>query len=118
MGRLAWGAHGTDLNSRRAMAVGTIVRLVRHRPLRGVAVHRWYAWATGVVSLSCGLLSVPIARTFWLERWTPLAACLVFLTNRWRALGIDVLEVARARPQWTLHNVGFLALQLVAIGVA
>ena len=91
-----------------------------HGAARGAAiiVVRWYAWATGAVALACGAFSVPIARAFGLEPWTLLATGLVFLTNRWRTLGIEILEVARARRQSTLRNLGFLALQLVAVAGA
>src|SRR5262249_11203355 len=78
-------------------------------------VLRWYAWAGTAVAIACGVWTRPIAERFGLEPWTPLAAGLVFVANRWRTLGIDVLEVGRERRRWTIQNVGFLALQLLSV---
>ena len=76
---------------------------------------RWYAWATVAVAVVAAIWTRPIAAYFGLEPWTPLATGLVFLTNRWRLLGIEVMEVARERRAWTLINVAFLAAQSVAV---
>ena len=76
---------------------------------------RWYTWATCAVAVVCVVGSRAIATQIGVETWTPLAAGLVFLANRWRSLGVDVLEVARARRSWTVQNCGFLVLQLVAL---
>src|SRR5262249_50859536 len=83
----------------------------------GIAVLRWYVAFTGGVALLCLFLNNKVARAFSLEPWTPLAAGLVFLTSRWRSLGVDILEVSRARREWTLYNVGFLVLQLIVVGL-
>src|SRR5215831_12347207 len=56
---------------------------------------RWYAWAGTAVAIACAVWTRPIAERFGLEPWTPLAAGVVFLTNRWRTLGIEILEVGR-----------------------
>jgi O-antigen/teichoic acid export membrane protein len=78
---------------------------------------RWYGCATLAVAVACAVWTKPIASHFGLEPWTPLATGLVFLANRWRMLGIEVLEVGRKRRAWTLANVGFLALQLLAVAM-
>jgi O-antigen/teichoic acid export membrane protein len=93
--------HGTDTS-------GT-------RPAITAIMLRWYAWAGTAVAIVCAVWTRPIAERFGLEPWTPLAAGVVFLTNRWRTLGIEILEVGRERRRWTIQNVGFLGLQLVAV---
>jgi O-antigen/teichoic acid export membrane protein len=81
-------------------------------------VLRWYACATLAVAVVCAVWTRPIAARFGLEPWTPLATGLVFLANRSRLLGIEVLEVGRQRRSWTVANVGFLAFQLLAVAAA
>src|SRR5262245_34629030 len=81
-------------------------------------VLRWYTCATLIVAIACAVWTRPIAARFGLEPWTPLAMGLVFLANRSRMLGIEVLEVGRERRSWTVANVGFLAFQLLAVTMA
>jgi O-antigen/teichoic acid export membrane protein len=87
----------------------------RTLPAMTSVLMRWYTWATVAVAVVAAVWTRPIAAWFGLEPWTPLATGIVFLTNRWRMLGIEVMEVARERRAWTLTNVGFLAAQLVAV---
>jgi len=72
---------------------------------------RWLGVTTIVVAGGCALLTKPLADAFELETFTVLAVGLIFLTNRWRSLRVQVLDVQRKRRQCMLENLGFFALQ-------
>jgi len=72
---------------------------------------RWLGATTIVVAGGCALLTKPLADAFELETLTVLAVGLIFLTNRWRSLRVQVLDVQRKRRQCMFENLGFFALQ-------
>jgi O-antigen/teichoic acid export membrane protein len=57
---------------------------------------RWLRTSTVFVCGACFLLSWPLAALFGLERFTIVAIGLIFLTNRWRSLRVNVLNILSA----------------------
>jgi O-antigen/teichoic acid export membrane protein len=74
---------------------------------------RWLRTSTVFVCGACFLLSWPLAALFGLERFTIVAIGLIFLTNRWRSLRVNVLNIQRERRQGMAENLGFLVLQIL-----
>jgi O-antigen/teichoic acid export membrane protein len=77
----------------------------------------WYTLVTlGVVALAA-VGSRALGRAFGIEAWTCLAAALAFLADRWRILGIQILNIQRRRTAWALQHLAFLSSQLVLLAV-
>jgi O-antigen/teichoic acid export membrane protein len=79
---------------------------------------RWYAIATVSIGLLVALFTHRLAAWFDVGPWTPLAAGLIFVFERWRYLGQDVLNIQRRRRAWALYNLGYFGLQLSVISLA
>ncbi|HYB11975.1 MAG TPA: hypothetical protein VEG67_00800 [Myxococcota bacterium] len=78
----------------------------------GLFLIRWYAIVTVAFAVLAALLSVGFARWFEMERWTTLAAGLVFLFLPWRVLRQDILNLRRERRPQVVQNVAYLVLQV------
>ncbi|MCD4699921.1 MAG: oligosaccharide flippase family protein, partial [Phycisphaerae bacterium] len=74
-----------------------------------------YTTATVGVALAGCIFSVSISGWFGLETWTAMAAGIFFMANRWRALGVDILDICRQRRKCAAHNGLFLLLQLALV---
>ena len=77
----------------------------------GVFTMQWFAGATLLVVACTALLTVPLAGWLGLETLTVLGAGAVFFAQRWRHLGIQVMEIQRRRRACALHCIGWLAAQ-------
>lgn len=88
------------------------------RRAAGLFLLRWYAAATLLAAVLAGLLSTNLGRWLGVGPWTPLAAGLIFVFERWRFLGQDVLNIQRKRRAWALFNLAYSALLLATIGIA
>ncbi len=78
---------------------------------------RWYAVATLGAAALLALVSQAFSEWFAVGRWTTLAAGLVFLAERWRTLGQDLLNIERQRRAGALWNLSFLTLQLALVAL-
>src|SRR5262249_4576561 len=75
-------------------------------------VLRWYAGVTIVVVLAGLFVSAPVAQLFSIGPWTCFALGLAFAGDRWRLLGIQILNIQRRRRAWVVQHVSFLVAQL------
>ena len=78
----------------------------------GIALLRWYCLVTGGVAVAAAMFTIPLSGWLDIGRWTVLAVGLLFLTNRWRALGVEVLDMRRRRRECAVQNLGFLAANI------
>jgi len=76
---------------------------------------RWCALMTAVPTLLLILSSGHLARFFEVGRWTVVAAAMLFLCERWRIVGQDVLNIQRNRRTWAVQNLAFHLLKVAAI---
>lgn len=81
----------------------------------GLTMLAWYAVVTVSIALGACLLTPTMSRVFDLGLWTTLAAGIVFLGNRFRVLGIEVLNIQRRRRPYAIQGLGFQILQLALI---
>lgn len=75
----------------------------------GIALLKWYTTVTIFVAVAAGLFTLPLSTWLSIGPWTALATGLLFSINRWRALGIEILDMRRQRRTCALQNLGFLA---------
>ena len=87
------------------------------RRAAGVFLLRWFAVTTLAVVGVVALLSVQLSGWLGVSHWTPLAAGLVFLFERWRFLGQDVLNIQRRRRAWALSNLAYSVTLIVVMGL-
>jgi O-antigen/teichoic acid export membrane protein len=78
----------------------------------------WYAWITIAIVVTSFLVSRPIGQLLSIEQGTCLAASLAFFGDRWRLLGIQVLNIQRRRSAWAVQHVSFLVAQLAFLALA
>jgi O-antigen/teichoic acid export membrane protein len=83
----------------------------------GLAMLRWYLLVTLAITLLTAAMTRPLSGWLHIGPWTALGAGLLFLTNRWRGLGIEVLDMRRRRRACALQNLGFLATNTVLTAV-
>jgi len=84
----------------------------------GLTVLRWYTVASIAVIFCACALTATFSKWFGLGTLTVLAAGLLFVGNRWRLLGTQVLDIKRRRRACAFQNLGFLVSQIVAVVVA
>ena len=84
---------------------------------RGAAVYliRWFGLVTLAIALVGMVFSRQLAAWFELSPWTPFAAGVLFLTERWRLIGQDILNIQRRRKHWALANLAFIVSLIAAI---
>jgi O-antigen/teichoic acid export membrane protein len=75
----------------------------------------WYAGATVGIVFIAFLVSRPVGRWFSIGPVTCLAAGFAFFGDRWRLLGIQVLNIQRRRSAWAVQHVSFLVAQLTVL---
>lgn len=73
----------------------------------------WYGGVSLIVVALAIVLTAPLGWLLSIGSLTAVATALVFVTDRWRALGIEVLDVRRERRQMGMNTLLFLALQVV-----
>lgn len=78
----------------------------------GIILLRWYCVVTVVVAITAAAAALPISGWLHVGRWTILATGLLFLANRWRALGVEVLDMRRQRRACAVQNLGFIAANI------
>lgn len=103
-------AHTYYRNLTRAEADGTA-------RAAGITLLKWYITVTVIVAVAAALATLPLSAWLYIGPWTALATGLLFSTNRWRALGIEVLDMRRQRRACALQNLGFLALNTALTAV-
>jgi O-antigen/teichoic acid export membrane protein len=81
------------------------------------AVLRWFLIASLIVVSLSAVLSLPFSRWFGLCAWTTLAGGIVFLGDRWRFLGIEVLNIQRKRRAFAIHIIGFRLTQVTVVAL-
>jgi O-antigen/teichoic acid export membrane protein len=81
----------------------------------GVAVLRWYLVCTVGFAAIAALLTEQCAHWFDIGRWTTLAAGAVFLFERWRFIGQEILNIRRERRAWAVQNLTYCGVQVGAI---
>ncbi len=79
----------------------------------GMIVLRWYAVVTLSVAVLAFALTAPLGRLLGLGKLTVMATGLMFLGNRWRLLGTNLLDFQRHRKACAIRNLGFKALQVI-----
>jgi len=75
----------------------------------------WFTVATLAVAVLTAVFTKTAGRWLGLEALTVAGAGLVFAGNRWRVLGIELLDLLRRRRDCALQNLGFLATQAVLV---
>lgn len=75
----------------------------------------WYAIVSLTVVILGVLVSRPLGRALAIEPWTCLAAGLAFFSDRWRLLGIQILNIQRRRTAWAVQHLAFLVSQLALL---
>ncbi|MDY7010514.1 MAG: oligosaccharide flippase family protein [Planctomycetota bacterium] len=83
-----------------------------------MALFRWYTVVTVAVALGGCIFSISLSGWFGLETWTAMAAGIYFMANRWRALGVETLDIRRQRRKCAVHNGLFLLSQLALVFAA
>lgn len=84
----------------------------------GVSMLRWYVAATFGVAGMVAVLTIPLSDWLGIGKWTALATSILFLANRWRALGVEISDMRRDRRRAAVQNLGFIALQSVLVAGA
>jgi O-antigen/teichoic acid export membrane protein len=79
-------------------------------PLTVRVIRAYAAGSVCVLAIGFGL-SGGIAEWATLGRWTIAAGTLVFVLDRWRMFGIQVLNIQRCRREWAIQQTGFLFAQ-------
>lgn len=79
---------------------------------------RWLGGVTLASALLFGSVSPKLAEWFDVGVWTPLAGGLLFLCERWRQFGQEVLNIERRRRRAALLNSAFAICQIGAVVVA
>ncbi len=79
---------------------------------------RWYASVTLILALVVAVSTRQLSTYLGIGAWTALATAFLFLTNRWRALGVELADLQRDRRGSAFQNLGFIALQTVLVACA
>jgi O-antigen/teichoic acid export membrane protein len=83
-----------------------------------VSFLRLYAAVTIGLALIVGALTEPLSRWLGIGLLTALGTGLMLLTNRWRALGVEISEMRRERRAAMTQNLGFVLAQTGLVGLA
>ncbi len=83
-----------------------------------VSFLRWYALTTGTIALIAIALTHPLSGWLQIGAYTSLATGLLLFANRWRGLGVELLEMRRERRAAMVQNLGFVLAQTLFVGIA
>lgn len=78
---------------------------------------RWFLIVTIGMTAAAAALTLPASSWFGIAAGTTLAGGLIFFADRWRFLGIEVLNIRRDRRAFALHTIGFQVTQVTTVSV-
>ncbi len=72
---------------------------------------KWLGLMSILLAVGCALLTYPLGKVFGLGPFTVAAIGLIFATNSWRSVRVQVLDIQRERRRCMLENTGFFVVQ-------